>query len=514
LNIFLVRPHPPIAIMANSCPIPEAYKYNWQPMGLKYIGYNLKQAFKDDLDIKIWHLMNFQEDVLFENALRTYKPEVVIFSEIDILVNEVNKLAVLTKKYLPKSWTIVGGKHTSLLQEGDLFPYECIDFAIRGDGMISLQQIISARLSGNPLVDCPSVLKVDNQSKLISSAGYDSRSDIVAIDGILLQSLSIENHTYEDYLENHQFHPALIFDKIRTASLYAGSGCSYKCVFCQSPVEYGQESQIVKVRPPEKIAQEICWLVKTHQVNNIFSLEPNLNLKNWLETYNCLEQQGINQFAVSGFIRAADILSANKQGILVKLVNKGMRVLSVGLDIPLDAGKDIYRKSFSHKSLMECLKICESLGILLLATFVGDPTYTYNEMQKQLDILQELPIASIDIRLSIALQGTEYYRKVSPWLVYRPEENRNYFNHQNYRYQTIKIPGKITPRQTYSLVNRFNEKFLLTDKHIDYVMRFIGKVPEAKVFFRSQYSPVIKKLVKMSPSFKELVELLGMEGNT
>jgi radical SAM superfamily enzyme YgiQ (UPF0313 family) len=510
LNIFLVRPHPPAAILSGSCPTPEAYKYNWQPTVLKYVAYQLQMTFKDDVQIKIWHLMNEDDDRNFEKALIANQPDVVIFSEIDILVGEVNKLALLVKRLLPDSYTIVGGKHTSLLQEGDMYPFKAIDYAYRGEGIQSLCQIIKALKEGIYPLDCPAVLCVDDLGKIKGKAGYEKRDDLTKIDGKLIQSFRVENHSYEEYLKKHQIHPALISGEIRTASIFAGSGCPQKCIFCQSPVEFGLESNIVNLRPPEKLAEEIAFLAKEHNVNNIFSLEANLNLENWLKTYSCLEHYGINFFPVSGFIRAVDILQAHNDGILKKLIQKGMRILSIGLDIPFESEDDIYCKAFSHSALMDCLTLCENLGIIILATFIGDPKYTLKEFQKQVEFLKGLPISSVDIRLSIALRNTKYFRLVFPWLIYKPDKNRKYFNRQNYRYQTIKIPGKITPKQTYNEVRRFYKQFLISDSHLNYVLSFIKKFPESKTYFKSQYAPVIKKFEKIPGKLYELTSLIGL----
>ena len=57
-------------------------------MALKYIAHHLCKTFGEDLKIKIWHLMNMDDDGKFQSALKTQAPELVAFSEIDILVNE------------------------------------------------------------------------------------------------------------------------------------------------------------------------------------------------------------------------------------------------------------------------------------------------------------------------------------------------------------------------------------------------------------------------------------------
>jgi radical SAM superfamily enzyme YgiQ (UPF0313 family) len=509
MRIFLVRPHPPAAIMARACPIPEDYKYNWQPMALKYIAFHLKKTFGEALQISIWHLMTLKDDEAFQDALMKQSPEIVAFSEIDILVNEVSWWAAYVKKILPRTWTLVGGKHTSLLREGDRFPFEAIDFALRGDSIHSLNKIIEARMEGKSPTGCPAIVRLDEQYKVVAPITYDQRTDLTELDGIALQDIPVEHHSLDEYLENNQIHPALIKGPVRTASVFAGGGCPHQCVFCQSPVEYGDESGIVKTRVPEKLAEEIAWLVKKHRVNNIFSLEANLSLKNWLCTYECLEQHGIPRLAVSGFVRAADIVEAYREGVLQKLAQKGMRVLSVGLDVPFGSEQDVYRKAFSQHTLMDCLTICEELGILLSATFVGDPGFTLNEFQRQLQFLNELPIAAVDIRLAIALRNTEYFRQVSPWLIYHPEDRR-YFSRQNYRYQTIRIPGKITPKQTYGTVRSFRKQFLTSDAHLDYVLRFARRFPEAIPFFRRQYQPVIAHMKTVPEKLGALAELLGL----
>jgi radical SAM superfamily enzyme YgiQ (UPF0313 family) len=510
MTIFLVRPHPPAAILAQSCPIPEDYKYNWQPTALKYIAYRLRSTFGDKLDIKLWHLMDKEDDEKLKAALKTQKPELVAFSEIDILVGEVNSWAVYTKKLLPDAWTVVGGKHTSLLREGDRSPFTALDFALRGDSVPSLIKIIAARLEGTRPEDCRAALRLDEAGRVLAPVTYDQRTDISALDGVALQSCPVENHSFEEYLEKHQVHPALIPGPVRTASLLAGSGCPHRCVFCQSPVEYGEESNVVMTRDPEKLAGELAWLVKEHGVNNVFSLEANLCFKNWLRTYECLEKRGIERLAVSGVVRASDVADAYREGLLQKLAAKGMRVLSVGLDIPFGSD-DVYRKAFSHQTMLECLSACRELGILLTATFVGDPMYTAEEFRKQLRYLKDLPVAAVDIRLAIALRNTDFYRRMSSCLIYHPEAGRRYFDRQNYRYQTIRVPGKITPRQTYQAVRAFRKEFLTSDAHFDYVLDFARRFPESVPFFRKQYAPVAAGLTPLSGKLKALAGVLGIQ---
>jgi len=219
----------------------------------------------------------------------------------------------------------------------------------------------------------------------------------------------------------------------------------------------------------------------------VFSLEPNLNLRHLLEVYRLLEDHTREMPAISGFIRAGDIVRGHHQGILAPLAAKGMRVLSIGLDLPIHTGRDIYNKAFTRNDMMDCLSICRDLGILVLATVIGNPDMDRAGFAEQLDLIADLPVADMDIRLAIALRNTAYYAAVEKNLIRHPAREAAYFDCQNYRYQTIQFPGKITPAETYELVHRFSEGYLLRPAHAAYVAAMVRDHPDTAPFFERQY---------------------------
>lgn len=491
ITVFIVKPHPPEEILFRKSPLPEVYRYDWEPISLKYISLKLKRLFKDRILIELWHLMDQTDDRKFLEQVQECQPDIVAFSEIDVLVNEVSRLAKAVKKQSSKTWTVVGGKHTSLLKKGDLFPFQSIDFAVRGDGASALQEVIFLKLKGIQAGDFSGLIKLDKNHRIVGFDSEPQQTEIFDIDGVSLRLKSVANHSLTDYIENRHTFPAILAGEVRSVPILTGIGCKYNCYFCQAPVERGDKRPSEVYRNRDHVVEEIVWLIHNYKVNNFFSLESNLNLSNLLAIYQSLEARGINWLSVSGHIRASDVVASYKNGLLPQLAKRGLRVLSVGIDIPID-GTDVFNKAYAYQDVVNCLAVCEDLGIVVVATVFGNPDIDKQTFVKQLQSIQGLPVASLDIRLAIALRNTRYFAIVEDNLIYHPERHRAYFDRQNYRYQTIQYPGKITPEDTYDLINRFYETYDNSTEHLSFVHRFVRKHPDTEPFFERRCNNVLK----------------------
>ncbi|MDR1909884.1 MAG: radical SAM protein, partial [Spirochaetaceae bacterium] len=429
-------------------PLTEAYKYAWEPIALKIMSGLIKDQFPGT-ETEIWHLISGDDRDPFFRAVRTKNPDLVVFSELDLLVSGVNSLAEGIKNINPAIVTVAGGKQSSALRKGDLFPFRHIDAAFRGGPGALLRYM--ERMPGKADYIAGEI-KIDERGRVCDDGAQGERPHLARpFDHVEMRKTAVANQTMESYISEWQSHPSVLEGPIRTSPCYFGEGCPYQCAFCQSPLEFDRKPALLC--GPRETAGEIAWLMKNHGVNNFFSLEANMNLNNLREVYRVLEEGfGIPYAAVSGFIRAPDVVKAGKENLLRELVQRGLRVLSVGLDIPADSKTDVYRKSFSYGDMRESLDLCKEYGILVLGTVVGDPGRSREEFAFQLEALKSLPVADIDIRLAMAIRNTAYYRENKKYLLHDPDgpdKGRDYFDRQNYRYQTIQYPGKISPGETY-----------------------------------------------------------------
>lgn len=482
--LMLVKPHPSLEIFNQKCPVPENYKYAWEPVVLKLISHVLKQL-DDTIETEIWHLTELEDDDKFLERVAELKPDIIAFSEIDVLVTQVNRLAKEVKVIDSNIITVVGGKQTSLLHKGDKFPYKHIDYAFRGDGPHSLFDLVQALKHGTSVEKIEGIILVNDDGYVYGEDTFSERIYHDRIDNLAMRNECVKNHSFEEYIEKYQKQPCILPGEIKTSPVYIGVGCPYNCAFCQSPIEYGHVGRVC-LSPAQKVASEIAWLKKEYGVNNFFSLEPNLNVNNLSKIYDALEEYGIDYASVSGFIRAGDIKKF--ENVIKVLTKKGLRVVSIGLDIPLDTTEDIYNKSYSYNDMMECLNICEENGIIVLSTVFGDPSLTREQFRGQLEFVKKLKIAEVDVRLAIALRNTKYYQANKELLIHNPDTDDKYYDQQNYRYQTIQYPGKIVPEETYAELNDFYDTFYFDNNHIEYVRRMVKKYPDTKPYFQRLYS--------------------------
>jgi radical SAM superfamily enzyme YgiQ (UPF0313 family) len=482
MTIFLVKPRPPDEIVNGTAPLGEAYKYAWEPVTLKILAFLIGREFPGT-ETEVWHIITREDRGAFLEAAGARKPDMVVFTELDLLVNGVNSLAREIKKIDRRIITLVGGKQSSTLRRGDVFPFRHIDAAFRGGPGALLGYLERYRGAGKPSIE--GEIRVDGGGRV---CGDDSTGGRPQLDGpfdhVAMRGIPVVNHAMESYISLWQSHPSVLEGPVRTSPWYAGEGCPHHCVFCQSPLEFKRRP--ARLCDPRETARELAWLAGEYGVNNFFSLESTMDLYNLRELYRALEGLGIGYAAVSGFIRALDIVTYGREA-LETLARKGLRVVSIGLDIPADSGDDIYGKSFLYGDMMEALELCRACGIIVLGTVVGDPDMGREEFALQLDAVKLLPVADIDIRLAIAIRNTGYYRRNKDFLVYNPDAGPEYFDRQNYRYQTIQRPGKIKPGETYALVRDFYGSFYSGETHLSYVRDMLKNHPDTLPFFRRQY---------------------------
>lgn len=478
LVIALVKPHPPQEILRRACPTPEPYRYDWEPMALRGLAHALTSRFGAEVRVKVWHLMDEVDDRAFAASLAASQPDVVGFSELDVLVPEVNRWCRKIKARAPSTVLVVGGKQSSLLRAGDPCPFPQADRVIRGDGVAPLLLLVERLLRGEPLGPA---LDLESPRAAPSPLHF----------GRAARSFPIERHDACEYFTVRQRMPTLVdAEVVPTASVLTGMGCPHACTFCQSPLDFGIEGRRTFARDPDDVADEVLELVERSAIAHVFAVEPNLDLEGLSVVYDALALRGVSRLSLSGFVRAADVQRAHRRGRLAGLARRGLRNLSIGLDIPLDTRVDRYRKGYSCSDMLDCLAVCERLGILVHATVVGDPTVSRADFAAGLDRMLSLPVASLDVRLAIALRNTAYFREMEPYLLLHPDRDETFWERQNYRYQTMAVPGGIEPEETYALVRDFHGRFLGTKAHTDWVLGVCQEHPDTRPFFRRQYQEV------------------------
>ncbi|MEJ2663404.1 MAG: hypothetical protein P8107_05045, partial [Spirochaetia bacterium] len=134
LKILFVKCRPPREIAEGRTPVKENNRYNWEPLVLKYLAWEVRPSLGPGDSCVIWHSISAEDGERLLAYIEREKPQIIMFTDLDILVNRINEVSGQIRRLSPSSRIVVGGKQSSLLRQGDRLPFTHADCVIAGDG--------------------------------------------------------------------------------------------------------------------------------------------------------------------------------------------------------------------------------------------------------------------------------------------------------------------------------------------------------------------------------------------
>jgi radical SAM superfamily enzyme YgiQ (UPF0313 family) len=176
------------------------------------------------------------------------------------------------KKISPQIKTLLGGLHPSALPERTLME-EDVDFVCQGEGFYTIFQLID-------------LLKEEEKpgDYKINGLWYKKESTVISnppappVKNLDELPLAAWDLLPMDMYRAHNWH---CFDNINDrghyAVIYTSLGCPFKCNYCNIHALYGKPG--IRFRSPEKVIEEIDFLVKNYKIKNIKILDELFVLK-------------------------------------------------------------------------------------------------------------------------------------------------------------------------------------------------------------------------------------------
>lgn len=186
------------------------------------------------------------------------------------------------------------------------------------------------------------------------------------------------------------------------ASIITSRGCYGNCSFCGVRDFYGQfPGKTVRFRSPEKVVDEIEFLVRNYNVNYI-SIEDDSFLsasksrKKWLtKFYNLLKERGLN---IRFYINARADEIENSKDILEQLKEVGLNCILVGIESFVKRQLDFYNKKIKVESNINAINILYELGIEIYMGFIMlDPFTTIDEILENVRVIRNSNLFKIII---------------------------------------------------------------------------------------------------------------------
>ena len=335
-----------------------------------------------------------------EKRIENSEPDVVVSSALATCNTYIILRTLETvKKIDPNIKTVVGGQHFTALAHESLETYPEIDFIVRGEGELTLLDLI------NNLGEGKSLLKVDglsfrNEGRVVHNP---PRALIENLDDLPFPGY----HFVEDHIEKYHF-KMMADSGAGYAMIEASRGCLHKCTFCSQWPFWGDRW---RTKSPERIADEMEHIYNEYDITFLWLTDDNLGLgKRTNQLCDELIKKGVSE-DITWFIQARSDDIVRHKKILPKLRKAGNYWVMAGLERHDNTTIDKYQKGINPHDSKLSMDLLKDNGIFAQATLImGDRSDSHRSIQELRDFVNNVDPDLAIFMVLTPFPGTDLYK--------------------------------------------------------------------------------------------------------
>lgn len=305
-------------------------------------------------------LENLQADVVASSSLSTSNAYAVI------------RTADIAKSVNPETLNMVGGQHFTALAAETLQDYPVVDMVVRGEGEVTLSEILKSVGAGRSMKDIPGV-----SYRVKGGITHNCERSLIED----LNSLPYPAyHFVEDHMTKYYF--SLMADSQDPFAIVEGSrGCTHNCSYCS---QWGFWRRNHRAKSPARIADEIEHVHRTYGSKFFWLTDDNLGLGAHTEGL-CEEILKRDLDGVTWFtqLRCDDIVK--RMDIIPKLREAGNVWVLLGFDSPHPGTLKKFRRDGVDKPTSK-----KAVEILRLNDIFSQGTFIIGERRDSEQSIEEL----------------------------------------------------------------------------------------------------------------------------
>lgn len=387
LKILLIQPPAGISMGEITFSV-----YTASPLGLAYIAAVLE---KNGIDVSILdgYQIRCSRKMLIQ-ILNKERPDIIGITAVTSTIKDAFEVAKISKDVLPKVKVVIGGPHaTALPHEVASHPY--VDFACYGEGEYTMLEIAKTISNGRDFSTIKGIAYKKNSRIVINPP----RPFIEDLDSLPFPAYHL--------LPMGRSNPKHHWGKgSQWASMVAGRGCPFRCIFCAEPKILGSKHRF---RSAKNIIEEIEYLRERFGIRYITFEDSTFTIhKNRLEAL-C---QGIIDKGMDIKWNCNSRVDTLPNENLLRLMRKaGCTTIFFGVE----SGNPEILKKVKHVTIQEvknAIKLTKSVGIQAHCAFMfGLPGENRATIKDTINFAKVLDPDTVAFHLLRPNPGTDLFNR-------------------------------------------------------------------------------------------------------
>jgi radical SAM superfamily enzyme YgiQ (UPF0313 family) len=302
--------------------------------------------------------------------IRETAPDVAGIAALTPTYSTALMLAGIIKGIYPKCTTVFGGNHACALTN-DVLAEPVVDIVVRGEGEITMVEILDALKNGGSLSGIQGVSYKENGG-VIHNPERPLIEDLDTLPPIPWHLFQVEKYTGN-------------INGKRAVGISAARGCPYNCVFCYRGPSAGKT---IRHWSPERVLKEIKFVKEKYGIscfhfwNDVFTFN-----KNWAHSLCDLFIKENMNIEWDCQTRADQI----NEEVLRKMKQAGCVAIMLGVESGSEEVLKSVDKKLTKDQIRGAFKMLHEIGFVTTATFtLGQPWDTRETIQETIDFAKEI----------------------------------------------------------------------------------------------------------------------------
>lgn len=368
-HVQLIRPYAAFSAKAYSTAAPL-------PIGIAYIASIIEKAGYgvDVIDGVGEDIMRIKESpcgqfmhqgMSLESIIARIKPNSSIVG-ISMMFSQnwlqYRELANAVRKAYPEVIIVAGGEHITALTEFSLRDCPAIDYAVVGEGELTIVEMIHRIATGEGVKDLNGVCFLDNKGEYIDNGLGRRVSDFQSLPWPAWHLFPVENYF------SGMWSMGIAYG--RNMLILATRGCPYQCTFCSSPSMWTTRYMM---RDPADVVDEIEFLIEKYGCNSFdFADLTAIVKKEWVWAF-CDEMERRN-VSIVWQLPSGTRSEALDEETVARLYKSGCRFLVYAPESGSRETLEVIKKKVNPDNMRRSIRYAAKVGhTIKLCMIIGFP---------------------------------------------------------------------------------------------------------------------------------------------